>query len=265
MKRIILFVIFAASCAFAQFDQRPLDQIKIAADAGDPASQDKLAENFILRLNIAQAEIWYRKAAEQGYAHAQGKLGNMLLIRYCISVRLKPDARAAVGDEALKWITNAANQGDKQGMADLANLYLEGKLVKRDLIEAYKWGDLAAQGIGFSIGSTSGLSASNSAIMNMDADQIAEAKRRVAAFVPHKMEKSEQPTPAWVQKIKLSGISGVAPHFLAVIGSHTFKEGDLGSLKIGGKSVMIKCVTINDSSATIIIAGIDGARVLTLN
>ena len=99
----------------------------------------------------------------------------------------------------------------------------------------------------------------------MDADQIGEAKRRVAAFVPHQSKKSEQPEPAWVQKIKLNGISGAPPHRLAVIGSHTFQQGDKGSLKIDGKSVMIKCVTINDSSATIIIAGIDGARVLTLN
>ena len=128
MKRIILSVIFAASCAHAQFNQPPLDQIKIAADAGDPASQDKLAENFIMHMDRARAETWYRKAAEQGYAHAEGKLGHMLLMRYSVNFNLKPDARAAVGDEALKWITNAANQGDKQGQTDLAGLCLEGKL-----------------------------------------------------------------------------------------------------------------------------------------
>src|SRR5450631_2293133 len=200
MKRIILSIIFAASCADAQFNQPPLDQIKIAADAGDPASQDKLAENFIMHMDRARAETWYRKAAEQGYAHAEGKLGDMLLMRYNINFSLKPDARAAVGDEALKWITNAANQGDKQGQTDLAGLCLEGKLVKRDLIEAYKWGDLSAQGIGFNMASIGGQSVRNSAILNMDVDQIGEAKRRVAAFVPHQSKKSEQPEPAWVQK-----------------------------------------------------------------
>jgi hypothetical protein len=265
MKKIILSFIFAATCVYAQLGQPSLDQIKIAADAGDPASQDKLAENFIMHMDMARAETWYRKAAEQGYAHAEGKLGDMLLMHYRTGFSVKPDVRGAVGDEALKWITNAANQGDKQGQADLAGLCLEGTLVKRDLIEAYKWGDLAAQGSGISIAFISGQSVRNSAILKMDADQIGEAKRRVAAFVPHQPNKSEQPEPAWVQKIKLNGISGAPPNRLAVIGSHTFQEGDGGNLKIEGKSVAIKCLIISDSSATILIAGINGTRTLVLN
>jgi len=58
-------------------------------------------------------------------------------------IGVKPEVRAAIADEAIKWATLAANQGDKQGQANLAQIYLEGKWVKQDLIEAYKWGDLS--------------------------------------------------------------------------------------------------------------------------
>jgi len=141
MKKLIVVLTFAATCAFAQPTAPTLAEIKIAADAGDPVAQDKLAE----RMDSAQAEIWYRKAAGQGYAHAQGRLGNMLLMRSRMSFSLKPDARAAIAEAAVKWITLAANQGDKQGQANLADVCLEDKLVKQDLIEAYKWGELTTR------------------------------------------------------------------------------------------------------------------------
>jgi TPR repeat protein len=54
------------------------------------------------------------------------------------------DVRRLIG-WLIDWATLAANQGDKQGQANLAEIYLEGKLVKQDLIEAYKWGDLSAK------------------------------------------------------------------------------------------------------------------------
>jgi TPR repeat protein len=128
MKKLIIILAFATVGAFAQQPAPTLEQIKIAADAGDPAAQDKLAENFILRTDTAQAEMWYRKAAAQGYAHAQGQLGNMLLMRSRMAFALKPDARAAIADEAVKWMTLAANQGDKQGQANLADVCLEAVL-----------------------------------------------------------------------------------------------------------------------------------------
>jgi hypothetical protein len=47
MKKLIIALIFAGTCALAQLPPLApsLEQIKIAADAGDPAAQDKLAEN----------------------------------------------------------------------------------------------------------------------------------------------------------------------------------------------------------------------------
>jgi hypothetical protein len=266
-EKLIVVLTFAVACAFAQptAPTPTLEQIKIAADAGDPVAQDKLAERFIMRMDSAQAEVLYRKAAVQGYVHAQGRLGNMLLMRSRTSFSLKPDARAAVADEAIKWMTLAANQGDKQGQANLADVCLEGKLVKQDLIEAYKWGDLSAKNPSPDFIVFSGASIRDAAILKMNADQIAEGHKRVAAFVPHKPQQSELPEPAWVKKIKLNGISGTPAKRLASIWNQTFEKGEKRTVKINGQPVIIQCLEITDSSATVSIEGIEGTRTLSLN
>jgi hypothetical protein len=265
MKRLFICLFFVCATGYAQFNESSLDQLKIDADAGNAAAQDKLAEKMLGRIQIAEAEALYRKSAEQGYAHAQGQLGKLLLSHYNSTFGQNPEVRTAMGEEAVKWVTLAANQGDKQGQADLANICLGNQLVKQDLIEAYKWGDLAGEGVGITFEAIEGRSARDTAILKMDADQINEAKRRVVAFVPHQPQQSEKPIPAWVQKIKLNGISGAPTHRLAVIGSHTFQEGDGGNLKVDGKSVAIRCLIITDSSAVVSIGGIEGTRILTLN
>lgn len=266
VKTLTISLLFAATCAFAQLAQPSLEEIKAAAEAGDPAAQDKLAERFVMRADSAQAEVWYRKSAAQGYAHAQGQLGHMLYIHTRTSIGLKPDARAAMGDEAVKWLTLAANQGNAQAQADLADICLQGKLVKQDLIEAYKWGELATHGGGVvNFPGIEGRSARDSAILKMTSDQIEEGKRRVAAFKPHTPQKSEMPVPAWVKQIKLTGISGGPDKRFAIIGKETLEQGESRTIKIGGNTVTIKCLEITDTTATISVDGIDGTQTLSLN
>ena len=264
MKFLFFALTFAATCVFAQTPAPSLEQIKIAADAGDPAAQDKLAERFMSRADAAQAEIWYRKAAEQGFAHSQGQLGHMLLMRSRMSVGSKPADRAAIGEEAVKWITLGANQGDKRGQADFADICLEGKWVKQDLVEAYKWGELASHGSMIDVATGSGRSTRDAAILKMNADQIAEAHKRAAAFVPHQMLKSEMPEPSWVKQIKLNGISGTGEHRLAVINNLTFQKGDVAKIKVADETVMIHCIEVKESSVLVTIEGLDGQRELKL-
>ena len=47
-------------------------------------------------------------------------------------------------EEAITWLTKAANQGDAEGQASLGILYALGKGVETDLINAHKWITLAA-------------------------------------------------------------------------------------------------------------------------
>jgi hypothetical protein len=261
MKKIIIALAFAATDVLAQTTAPNLEQIKIAADAGDPVAQDKLAE----RMDSAQAEILYRKAAEQGYAHAQGRLGERLFLRCRLTIGVKPETWAAIADEAVKWATLAANQGDKQGEATLAQIFLEGKLARQDLIEAYKWGDLSAKNPAPEFIVFTGASTRDAAILKMNAEQIAEAHRRVAAFVPHQPRKSDLPEPAWVQQIKLGGISGAPDHRFAIINNKTFAKNDQVTLKIGAKEVTVRCLEIHASSVVVAIDGLEGPRELKIH
>lgn len=261
MKSLILILLaLAATGGFAQTAEPELAQIKIAADAGDPAAQDKLAA----RVDAKQAEVWYRKAAEQGFVHAQGKLGDIYLMRGRLTIGLKPAELTVIADEAIKWATLAANQGDKQGQADLARIYLDGKWVKQDLVEAYKWGDLSANNPSLEFIVFSGASVRDEATLKMNADQIAEARKRVAEFKPHKPKNSDLPEPAWVQHINLGGISGTPGHRLAIINGKTFETGDHVTLKIDGKSVTVNCLDIREASVSISIEGMDGTRELRM-
>lgn len=260
MKRLIITLMFAAMGSSAQLTGQSLVQLKIAADAGDPVAQDALAVR-----DSANAEMWYRKAAEQGYAHSEGQLGHRLLSSSRSSFGLKAADREAMQDEALRWIILAANQGDAQGQADMAQLCLNGELVKQDYVEAYKWGELSSERLSFDFSAgIQGRSARDAAILKMDADQIAEAQRRVAEFVPHQPNRSDLPDPAWVRKIELHGISGAADHRLAIINDQTFEKGDQIDLKIDGKSVKVTCLEIRDSSVSVSIDGIEGTRELQL-
>ena len=241
-----------------------LANVKIAAEAGNPAAEDQLAWQFMLHGDSSQALIWYGKSAEQGYVHAQGKLGDMLLLRARSTVDLKGDAKATTGSHAINWLTLAAYQGDKLAQADLAGACFNGEFAKQDLIEAYKWGDLAAQGTPLAPGSSNGQSIRDAAILKMSAAQISEAKQRVAAFIPHLPARSEFPEPSWVKDITLTGISGTTKSPLAIINSVTFGVGDSSAVKAGGKAVMVRCLQIHEKSVLVQIGGLEMPRELTL-
>ncbi len=109
-----------------------------------------------------------------------------------------------------------------------------------------------------------GRSTRDAAILKMNADQIVEARKRAAAFVPHQMQKSEMPEPSWVKQIKLNGISGTGEHRLAIINNHTFQKGDAGQIKAAGKTVMIHCIEVKESSVLVAVEGLDGQRELKM-
>jgi hypothetical protein len=98
----------------------------------------------------------------------------------------------------------------------------------------------------------------------MNANQIAEAHQRVAAFTPHRPGKDELSDPYLVQKIKLTGISGAEGKRLAVIGNRTFAQGERETIKIDQQSVAVQCLEITATSATIAIEGLAGTRTLNL-
>ena len=109
----------------------------------------------------------------------------MLLAHAGLIAQVTRESAMAMASEAIKWLTVAANGGNTLAQAELADIYLNGQSVKADLLEAYKWGDIAAKAPQSIPGSIAGGSVRNTAALKMSTDQIAKAKQRVATFYSH--------------------------------------------------------------------------------
>ena len=92
----------------------------------------------------AEAVKWYLKAAEQGHAGAQNKLGDYHLFGdfegFAFYEREKKDEA-----EAVKWYCKAAEQGLVEAQFSLAMCYESGMGVAKDEVEAFKWYRQAAE------------------------------------------------------------------------------------------------------------------------
>jgi TPR repeat protein len=86
---------------------------------------------------VKNAVVWFEKAADQGMAPAQYALGQMYLNGEGVEQSV---------NKAVELYTHAANQGLLEAQADLGFLYAtrEDK-VPQDFLFAYKWLSLAAQ------------------------------------------------------------------------------------------------------------------------
>ena len=94
-------------------------------DNGEGVSQD-----------YSQAVAWYRKAAEQGFAIAQYRLGKMY-----------GSGRGVPQDygQAVAWFQKAAEQGDAEAQALLGGMYATGQGVPQDDRQALVWIQKAAE------------------------------------------------------------------------------------------------------------------------
>lgn len=267
MKRFILVVsLMVTAGAFAQLPMTDLVQIKIAAEAGDAAAQDKLAEQYRAHSDTSQALIWYRKAATQGYTDAQAKLGNMLWMRYEMHLDRTPETRAAVAAEALKWISLAANEGNKSAQSDFAQMWIKGSIVGQNYLEAYKWGELASRtSSSFEASFIMGKSTRDSAVLKLNTAQLEEAQARVNNFVVKSATPDQVAEPAGIKELHLNGISGKPDDRLALINNRTFGVGDKITLKLGEKSVRVQCLEIREASVIVSVEGVTGTRELKNN
>ena len=121
--------------------KKRFDQLKIAAEQGDPEAQVALALMYKkgegVNKDYEEKVKWYRLAANQGYASAQRNLA----ISFDNGEGVPQDY-----EEAAKWYRLAADQGDTSAQYNLANLYYwrrEG--TPEDYKEAFKWSILAAE------------------------------------------------------------------------------------------------------------------------
>jgi TPR repeat protein/membrane protease YdiL (CAAX protease family) len=107
-----------------------------AANAGDPEAETELARARRsgaiagVSRDPAEAIVWYRKAADQGYAPAQTSLGYL----YQEGILLQRDPVQAV-----HWYTLSARQGNAAGEADLGFCYMYGVGIARSDRDAFDW------------------------------------------------------------------------------------------------------------------------------
>jgi TPR repeat protein len=111
-----------------------------AAEQGDAKAQGLLGSAYAKGRGVskdnAEAAKWYRKAAEQGDADAQSLLGMM----YAGGLGIPTDYA-----EAVKWFRKAAEQGDAGAQFFLGIAYAAGRGVPEDDAEAAKWYRKAAE------------------------------------------------------------------------------------------------------------------------
>jgi len=91
---------------------------------------NRKGDDYFNANQYAKAVEWYRIAAEQGYADAQGNLGDMYESGRGVT---KDDAEAA------RWYRKAAEQGNARAQCILGYKYENGLGVPQDYAEAVRW------------------------------------------------------------------------------------------------------------------------------
>ena len=115
-------------------DEQALSGIRKAAEQGDADAQHRMGHCYAKGIYTAkddvQAAAWYRKAAEQGLAVAQYVLGG------CYA-----EGKGVAKDfvQAVKWWRKAEEQGAGMATYYLGCCYANGEGVARDLVEAYAY------------------------------------------------------------------------------------------------------------------------------
>lgn len=141
-----LFIISLFDYCLAENTQKNTKKLIISAQNGDPVSQFNLANHYLggtggLPHNKEKAVDWYKKAANQGHADAQYRLGSFYTTGYGVE---RSNA------EATKWFLKAGNQGHRDSQVLLGDYYYEGRYFvgpeykyptpdPPDYAEAMKW------------------------------------------------------------------------------------------------------------------------------
>lgn len=119
-----------------------LKEFKPLAESGNREAQFHLGSMYDDGLGVDkdehQAVVLWRKSAEQGFKYAQATMGNL----YYSGQNGVPQDYA----QASLWFLKAAEQGNTTAQNTLGDLFLIGRGVPIDIVQAYKWTSLAAEG-----------------------------------------------------------------------------------------------------------------------
>src|SRR4051794_26144099 len=181
LKSLLLWFVFAAlGCQAATSE---FDHLKAKADSGDAEAQFALGLMYDLGIdvprNYAESGKWYLKAANQGLAEAQFKLG----VRY---FEFGKQARENY-TTAFTWFYRAANQGIAEAQFNIGLMYQLGRGVPTNKVEAYKWYNVAA-----AQGFTKAAAAREVLNSELSRAEVVEAEARASAFTPKRLFKTQR-------------------------------------------------------------------------
>src|SRR5437899_6890215 len=155
---------------------------KEKAEAGDAEAQYALALMYDLGVdvpqNYAESGKWYLKAANQGLAEAQFKLG----VRYFEYGKKAKENYTS----AFSWFFKAANQGIGEAQFNVGLMYQIGRGVPTNKVEAYKWYNIAA-----AQGFTKAAAARELLSPELTRPEVIDAERRAANFSPKRIFRSQ--------------------------------------------------------------------------
>ena len=103
-----------------------------SAALADPAQDTARAEEAFRAGDLTRTIPLFKKAASEGYAPAQARLGEILDI-------------AEFDEEAVTWFRKAADQGNAAGEFGLGRMYATGEGIGKDPKKALYWIKLAAE------------------------------------------------------------------------------------------------------------------------
>ena len=125
---------------FDTMTSEELNSILVLAEQGDAESQFIIGEYYYEKAEESESDedydtafVWFSKAAEQGFAEAQFRLGNCYALGYGVGYN---------EEESYKWFRKAADQGLASGQCAVA---LHSRHSLKDQVEAAKWFLLAAE------------------------------------------------------------------------------------------------------------------------
>ena len=139
LRSILLLLLISALCELpaqqSEVDRWLLADVRARAEKGDAQAQADWGTILLFgNLGVAKDEVegvkWYRKAAEQDQAFAQGNLGAC----YANGVGVAKDEA-----EAVKWYRKAAERNYLLAQSYLGTCYANGIGVAKDEVEAVRW------------------------------------------------------------------------------------------------------------------------------
>jgi localization factor PodJL len=146
-----------------------------AAVQGLASAQYRLGSQYEKSIGVtrdtAQAKVWYQKAAEQGNIRA---MHNLAVLLAEVGENGKPDYAAAA-----QWFSKAAEYGVRDSQYNYAILLARGLGVARNLVSSYSWFAIAA-----AQGDVDAGKKRDDVATRLDAEDLAAAKAVVAAFHP---------------------------------------------------------------------------------